>query len=161
MIEHLTDIARQFIHHHYGLTLTIPIQRNNRLRSTLGRYVYKKNDTPLRIELAGFILDYGAKSAIIDVLKHECIHYSLHIQGKPCHDGHPYFEAELKKHGVSSTKKTMIGKYYRYRCHSCHQENVTKLKKITQTPEKYRTACCRATLVVIGERIYDNQSCTT
>lgn len=160
MLDELTAFAKQFIHKHYSLELTIPIQRNNRLRTTLGRYVYQKQkNKPLRIELAGFILDYGARTAIIDVLKHECIHYSLHMLELPCHDGHPYFEAELKKHGVSSTNETMIGKYYVYTCESCHIENVTKQKKVIQSPDKYRTSCCKAKLVIVGERIFDGTSC--
>jgi len=155
LLNELTLFAKQFIYKNYRLELAIPIQRNNRLRTTLGRYVYQKQSKPLRIELAGFILDYGAKSAIIDVLKHECIHYSLHMQGLPCHDGHPYFEAELKKHGVSSTNKTMIGKYYIYICNICRKQNVTKQKTVAQSPEKYRTSCCNAKLDIVGERIYD------
>jgi len=161
VLEELTMFARQFIQKNYELELTIPIQRNNRLRTTLGRYVYQKQkNIPLRIELAGFILDYGASTAIIDVLKHECIHYSLHMQGLPCTDGHPYFEAELKKHGVSSTNRTMIGKYYVYTCNSCGNENVTKQKSVVQSPDKYRTSCCNATLIIVGERIYDGTKMT-
>src|SRR5690625_2183067 len=148
--------ARHFIQKNYELELTIPIQRNNRLRSTLGRYVYqKRKNKPLRIELAGFILEYGAKSAIIDVLKHECIHYSLHMLGLPSRDGHPYFESELQKHGVSSTNRTMIGKYYVYVCNSCGKENLTRKQQVIKSIEKYRTNCCHATLSIRGERIFD------
>src|SRR5690625_4133127 len=56
--DELTQIADQFLQKNYGVTLDIPIKRNNRLRTTLGRYVVSHDDKPLRIEIAGNTLRY-------------------------------------------------------------------------------------------------------
>ena len=109
----LTKIAQVFLKIHYGLGLDIPIKRNNRLRSTHGRFIINNyNHTPLRIEIAGKTLDYGTDEVIISILKHECIHYALFVQGRAYRDGHPEFEAELRKHNAPSTNTLKIGLYY-------------------------------------------------
>src|SRR5690625_6577065 len=77
-IEALKDIANDFLLTYYQVPLEIPIERNNRLRTTQGRYVMKHDGTPLRIDLSGSTLDYGKEEAIIGILKIECIHYELH-----------------------------------------------------------------------------------
>jgi len=148
------QIANEFLLKQYNVELSIPIIRNNRLRSTMGRYIYEKLNKPLRIELAGFLLDYGEESVVVDVLKHECIHYALHVKGMPSRDGHPYFESELKKHKVSSTNEKLVGKVFVYRCSSCLVENVTKKKRVFQLPHLYRTSCCHASLQFVAEKIF-------
>ncbi len=155
MLELLTIEARQFLREHFDTLLSIPIVRNNRLRSTMGRYVYERTNKPVRIELAGFLLDHGDHSVIIDVLKHECIHYALHVKEMPSRDGHPYFEAQLKKHGVSSTNEKLVGKFYVYRCSACFKESVTRKKHVIKYPSRYRTGCCQSPLQVIGEKVFN------
>lgn len=137
------------------MTLKVPIKRNNRLRTTLGRFVVSSNQRPLCIEIAGFTLDYGARDIVIGIVKHECIHYAFHIMGNPSSDGHPQFESELKKHGAPSTKSTKIGRHFVFICNACGKESESRLKQLNRTPHQYRTSCCKSTLSVIGERIYD------
>jgi len=70
-LSQLIKVAEDFLQTAYQLQLKIPIERNNRLRTTQGRYVIKHDQTPLKIELSGNTLDYGTEEAIIGVLKHE------------------------------------------------------------------------------------------
>ena len=154
-IEALKDIANDFLLTYYQVPLEIPIERNNRLRTTQGRYVMKHDGTPLRIDLSGSTLDYGTEEAIIGILKHECIHYALHKLNKPYKDGTPIFEAELKKHHAPSTGTCFIGKLYVFTCDACGKVGETWKKQLTKTPEKYRTTCCKARLTWTGEQIYD------
>ncbi|MEI3605890.1 SprT-like domain-containing protein [Pseudogracilibacillus sp. SE30717A] len=154
--EELKKIASEFLSKNYNIELNVPVLRNNRLRTTLGRFVISSDKkTPLRIEIAGNTLDYGTDKAIIGVLKHECIHYALHLKGESSTDGHPYFESELKKHDAPSTRSTRIGKNYVFTCNACGKENETRIKQLNRTPYRYRTTCCNAKLTIIGERIYD------
>jgi len=153
--KELIEIAQTFLRENYQTDLDIPIKRNNRLRTTLGRFVISSDQRPLRIEIAGNTLKYGSPQAIVGILKHECIHYIFHKQGKQASDGDPYFEAELKKHGAPSTNSSKIGLYYVYSCNACGERNETRLKQLKHTPEKYQTSCCRSTLKIIGERVYD------
>ena len=157
-IDRVKQIARVFLTETYGIELSIPVERNNRLRTTQGRYVIKHDDTPLRIELSGQTLEYGTEGAIIGIVKHECIHYALHQLGKPYQDGSAYFEAELKKHDAPRTGTCFIGKLYTFTCDDCGQVGETWRKQLTLTPEKYRTTCCRDTLTWIGEKIYNGSN---
>src|SRR5699024_555898 len=95
----------------YNVKLNTPIKRNNRLRSTYGRFILKNNE-PNCIELAGVLLDYGVEEVIFNILKHECIHNALFEKQQPYRDGHPVFEAELKRHGVLGTVNVMTEKFH-------------------------------------------------
>ena len=151
----LIDIAEQFLQTAYQLQLDIPIERNNRLRTTQGRYVVKQDRTPVKIELSGNTLDYGTEEAIIGVLKHECIHYALFEKQQPYRDGHPVFEAELKRHGVLGTGKVLIGKFHVLKCKNCGKTSLTSKKRTIAHPEDYRTVCCQSTFDIVDEQIYD------
>lgn len=159
--EKLTKIAEVFLQEHYRLYLDIPIMRNNRLRTTQGRYVTKWDKTPMRIEISGQTLEYGTYDAILGIIKHECIHYALHQLGKPYKDGTALFESELKKHGAPSTKTILIGKSYIFSCNKCGKIGETRRKQLMKTPDKYRTTCCQAKLTCIRERIYDGSNVVT
>lgn len=152
--EELTEIAKQFLAHHYGINLTIPVRRNNRLRSTHGRFVIR-NNRPEAIDLAGYLLTFGARSTIIGVLKHECIHYALFLLGKDHRDGSAPFETELEKHHAPKTRSVMVGKYYNFICDECGRSTSTRRKRVVTTPQSYRTTCCHAHLTICGEIIYD------
>lgn len=153
--ERLTKLATDFLHRHYEIALNIPIMRNNRLRTTQGRYVTKRDNTPLRMEISGQTLDYGTDDAILGIIKHECIHYALHQLKQPYKDGTALFESELRKHNAPSTRTMLIGKLYTFTCNQCGTIGETRRKQLMKTPEKYRTTCCQAKLTWTGERIYD------
>lgn len=154
-IEELTGIANDFLRKEYSLELTIPIVRNGRLRSTLGSFITLRGK-PKEIELAGYLLDYGAEEPILDVLYHELIHYALFTQGRQYRDGTVEFESELRKYGVSSTGTPMkLGKMVDYYCGKCGKQfESSRMTVLTQT-HKFRSRCCRANISVIGVSIYD------
>lgn len=157
-IADLTEIARQFLRDEYGMALEIPVKRNNRLRTSMGRFVETYDEdlgehTPNRIELSGITLEYGADTAIIDVLKHELVHYALCVKDEPNDDGHPHFEAELRRLGISSTETTTIGPAVVYQCSKCKKRDYTGNKRVVRDLESggngYRTRCCKASLTYI------------
>lgn len=154
-IAELTEIAREFLRDNYGLALEIPIVRNNRLRRAMGRYMATWDDVPLRIEIAGFMFEHAHPIVIISTLKHECIHYAMHVKGKPYSDGHPHFEAELREHGASSTGEVLVGVNYRYACDRCGEVEYTRYVKVLKNPGYYRTPCCNATLTNVKQVILD------
>lgn len=152
-IEELTGIARKFLWDNYGLTLEIPIQKNNRLRRAMGRYMATWEDEPLRIEIAGFMFEHAHPSVIISTLKHECIHYAMHVKDEPYSDGHPHFEAELRKHGANSTGEVLVGVNYRYACDRCGEVEHTRYVKVLKNPGYYRSPCCNAALINVKKVI--------
>lgn len=152
--EMLTDYAAAFLQENFQLPLTIPIQRNNRLRAAYGRFVYTNHKKPLRIEIAGLLFDYARENVLYSVLRHECIHYALFTLNKPYHDGNAYFEAVLQQYDAAATNTLKVGKYIVYTCQSCQKQYETRVKQVAKTPEKYRTTCCRSLIMTRGERIY-------
>ena len=57
---------------------------------------------------------------IIDVFKHELVHYALCVKKMPFSDGDWHFENELKKYGISSTNSYKLrGEHHKYICCNC------------------------------------------
>lgn len=162
-LQQLSEIASEFLHQEYGLELDIPVVRNNRLRSTLGAFVRVKNDDtgeyePDIIELSGKLIDYAADSVIIDVLKHECIHYALHAKGKRFRDGESDFENELKRLGVRSNygNNYFVGITHEYKCTSCGKEmSITTKRAHKAGCFRYSSRCCGAKLLYLHDKIHD------
>ncbi|MCA1025717.1 SprT-like domain-containing protein [Cytobacillus kochii] len=154
IVEELTDYAQNFLEEKYGMSLDIPIVINKRLRSTLGSFILTK-DKPHEIEMAGFLIEYGADDVIYDTLRHELIHYALFMQGRQYRDGTLEFENELRKHNVGSTKTVFVGKVYKFICEACLGEYESLKKSIVTSPKKYRTKCCKANIVPRGEVAYN------
>src|SRR5690625_1287632 len=152
--KELIDYAQTFLQGNFKLKLNIPIQRNNRLRSTLGRYVLSSKGHPLRIEISGNLLRYGTKASIFGVLRHECIHYAFHQLGRDMRDGSKEFELALRQFSAPITETLKVGKYYVFECGQCKKEGETRIKRIVDSPQNYRTNCCRGNIIVVGERIY-------
>lgn len=130
-IKMLQREAAEFLKNGYGLELKIPIKVNGRLKRTLGRFALKAGK-PHAIELSADLLQYQERNVIIDVLKHECIHYACFELGKPYKDGEEHFERELKRHGVAKTGTYAYkGNRHVYRCVTC--------KKVYLRHRKYST----------------------
>jgi len=153
--QYLTAYAKTFLERHYNVKLTIPVVRNNRLRTSLGRFVVSANGTPLRIELSGNVLTYGAESVILGVLRHECIHYAFFKRGIFDTDGDPLFERALRKHRAPSSRTLKVGRFFRFQCVRCGSIGETTVKRVRQNPTSYLSKCCQANIELIGEKVYD------
>lgn len=154
-IEELTEIATDFLRENYGMELGIPIKRNNRLRRVQGRFHASFTNESQLIDIAGFVFKYGTRDSVIDTLKHELIHYALLERDEPNDDGHPHFEAELRKHGVGSTKSNIIGLRYVAKCTGCGDNTYGRNKRIALPNQRFTSRCCRKPVNYVGERIYN------
>jgi len=150
-IQRLTDFANNWLQETYGIGLKVPIEIRSSLKRTLGYFQYKQSKKePIKIALAAKLFTHYPKEAVYDVLKHELVHYALYMLDKPHKDGHPYFENELKRLGVSPTNTYKAkGFYHVYRCSSCNQVISLRARQITKL-ENYRSRCCRAKLKYDG-----------
>ena len=157
-VEQLTELAERFLEETYGLSLDIPIEINGRLRRSLGRYCTTIDYEPLRIEIARYLIEYGTEFAILDTLKHELVHYAMHLLGRPFDDGHPEFEAELRRLGIHSTNTLAVGKRYIMKCDECGEVSETGIISHIKKPQHYRTKCCKSSYTYIGDAIYDGES---
>lgn len=121
----LVSIANEFLSENYEMKLDIPIEFNQRLKRVFARFKYliiNKENVPSKIEMSiQFIVSHD-REVIIDVLKHELVHYALCAQDKPFKDGQKMFEDELKKLGIKRTQSYEVkGDVHRYLCTKCGQ----------------------------------------
>ena len=165
-LAEIKEVAREFLRKEYGIRLKIPIIRNGRLRTSLGRFIESTEGNPLRIEIAEKAMKYASKAVLVDLIKHECVHYALCVEGEPNNDGNPHFEAELKRLGISNNYDTpykeYVGEVYVFRCKQCGkraegtQKAMYKAKGIG-----YLSRCCRAALKYECTEIYDGERLVT
>ena len=154
-IEELTEIATDFLRGNYGMELEIPIVRNNRLRTKMGIFYENRDGTSHSIEIAGYMFKYATREVLIDTLLHECIHYALFERGESYEDGHPYFEAELRRFGASSTGTNIVGLYFEGKCRGCGAATYGRNKRIAEPNRKFTSTCCGTSVDYVGERIYN------
>jgi len=159
-IEQLTNIAKQFTLNEYNIELDIPIVINNRLKSTLGRYKFTKKGNPIQIDISGKLLSLANRQVAIGVVKHEAVHFALGKLGKPNRDGDPYFEKELIRLGIPSSRNRdravkFVGEKYVFECKKCKRNISTTVKKVMRENELYLSSCCHSRLQYVETIIGD------
>ncbi|AGI11813.1 hypothetical protein X915_gp089 [Bacillus phage vB_BanS-Tsamsa] len=152
----LKKYADKFLMENYGMTLTVPLKLNGRLSKTLGWFSYtRKEGRPLAVEINKKFAINNDAELVLDVLKHELVHYALFMQGKPHSDGDSYFENELQRKGIVS--QTTINKKYKI----ASVKNVYKCKSCDFTHHKARrlvglsrySCACGGNLEYLGKRV--------
>lgn len=130
-VRHLELVreANVFLVNNYNTELEIPIEFNSRLKSCLGKFLYRKTNEgmkPIKIQMSVKFMMSFPKENIFDVLHHELVHYALCKQGMPeskFADGAHYFENELKRLSVSRTRTySYDGNIFSYECDTCHNK---------------------------------------
>lgn len=159
----LEKYANKFLKENYNMTLTVPLKINGRLRTTFGRFRYRRYRSgasiPLSVELNRFFVENNEPAIVLDVLRHELVHYALYMQDKPCSDGHPVFENELKRLGIVS--QSTIGKYeikskpvkiHTYECADCGLEYKRK-RALANGGKNHRCGSCHGKLIDKGKKL--------
>lgn len=131
----LIKIADEFLKN-YDLKLEVPVEFNTRLKKILGRVLFNKVNgefIPLKIEMSIDFMKNHPKEHIIDVFKHELVHYALCVSGLPFDDGDEVFESELKKYGIKSTNSySYLGDLHRYTCQNCGKQ-IERKRRLVKT----------------------------
>lgn len=115
MLTHyqLEKYAEKFLKDNYNMEMEVPLELNARMSKTLGWFRYIRysdgSKTPSRIQLNKYFVENNDPVTVVDVLRHELVHYACFMLGKPFGDGDAYFENELKRLGVVS--QDTIDKY--------------------------------------------------
>jgi SprT-like protein len=154
----LKRYADKWLNETYGMKLTVPLKLNGRLKKACGRFVYyKRGDTPRpkTVELNRTFVENNEPAVVLDVLRHELVHYALFMQGKPHSDGQRYFEHELRRLGVVSQgtidKYTISSKLQIYSCSSCRVEY--KLRRRLKNNGINHRCNCGGRLIDMGKRV--------
>lgn len=146
MINWLTQEATSFLYDHFEMSLDIPIKINTRLKRTLGLYKIDGNSKPKQIDLSTRLIENGNESIILDVLKHELVHYAIHRQGKPYKDQSKEFIETCRALNISLTRTYTGANTHRYQCLCQTHEFQHKL----QLKKCYYCKKCRIQLTYLG-----------
>lgn len=115
----LYSISREFLDKEFGIKLDIPIFINNRMKTVFGYFRVRKG-VAWQIDISKEFIDTHPREHIIDVLKHELVHYACFEMKKPWGDKDKYFKDTLDRLGVCRTRTyTTLGKFHKYMCNEC------------------------------------------
>lgn len=111
---------------------------NHRLRTTGGRYLLQSHD----IEINRKQYETFGHNAIVNIIKHELVHYHLHLEGKGYQHRDHDFKLLSKAVGAPRYCEVITsnqGYKYTYTCSKCGQ---TFLRKRKVNTLKYKCARC-------------------
>jgi SprT-like protein len=109
-IYQLKDYANKWLQDNYNMKLEIPLRLNGRMQRTCGWFKHKGlKKQPIVVELNKFFVENNEPMLVLDILRHELVHYAMYMQGRDYKDGSYGFERELKRLGVVS--QSTIDKY--------------------------------------------------
>jgi SprT-like protein len=160
-IYQLKAYAQKWLMDNYGLELIVPLQLNSRMQRTCGWFKHKRSrKEPICVELNKFFVENNEPVMVLDVLRHELVHYAMYMQDKEYKDGSYGFERELKRLGIVS--QNTIDKYdisskpkskRIYECANCGHE----YHRARALPRNRSYSCgvtgCRGSLIDKGKRL--------
>lgn len=133
IIRILNNEAKYFLKKNFDMDLKVPVKLNNRLSSTLGRFRYYRNGLPIGVDIqtkfAVSCIIIDKIDILLDVLRHELVHYALFAKGIPNDDGCIEFESKLKELGVGSSNATSLSKVQSFFTTEIHVNNVYSCDK--------------------------------
>lgn len=157
----LKKYANDFLRKNYGFDLTVPLKYNGRLKRSYGRFIYYNNPRkPKCVEINRYFAETNSNEVVIDVLRHELIHYAVFMLGQPCRDGDDYFENELAKHNTVSQntikKHEIAPRPYNVNVYECQMPNckqVYKRKRALKNEGIHHRCQCGGVLINKGKRL--------
>ncbi|MFC0190407.1 SprT family protein [Fictibacillus aquaticus] len=144
-LQLLTEsISRDFFHKPFRHTARF----NSRLKTTGGRYLLRSHDieiNPKQYEIFG-------EEALVSIIKHELVHYHLHIESRGYKHRDPEFRQLLEEVGGARFCQSLPGAIRKeaykhlYKCTDC---NVSFKRKRRVNTAKYVCGRCRGKLIHI------------
>lgn len=152
----LKQYANKFLMETYGMKLSVPLEINGRLKKACGRFVWLKKDRqPKVVEMNKDFVENNEPQMVLDVLKHELVHYALFMKNIPHSDGDAPFERELRRLGIVSqntiNKYKIASKMQIYKCASCKKEH-PMTRRLTNNGKNHRCKCGGG-LIDIGKKV--------
>lgn len=97
----IANILDKFLMDNFNCHFDLPINFNNQLTNVIARVVFLNP----HLEIASYIsqVDYLNQQALLDVLKHEALHYYLWQRKVAFQDGTDCFESWLKELKLPTT----------------------------------------------------------
>lgn len=127
----LYKIAREFLDKEFNMTLDIPIFINSKMKTMYGCFRYKKGQA-WQIDISKEFMETQTEEVIIDVLKHELVHYALFQKGLPHSDKDKYFKDTVDRLGIARTRTYKnLGKFHKYGC-NCEGNFFYRKRKLSK-----------------------------
>lgn len=143
-----------------GVELSVPIERNCRLKTTFGRVKYKiecGKCIPEKIEFSDAVIS-GDEEFLMDTIKHEMAHYIILKRTGENHGHDKIWKDEALELGccpkayVKNCDIKLDREPYRYEvvCDNCGKVigRYRRRSKVTKKPLKYRSNCCKANIKI-------------
>jgi SprT-like protein len=133
-IYQLKAYAQKWLMDNYGLELTVPLRINSRMQRTYGWFKHKRNrKEPVCVELNKFFVENNEPYVVLDVLRHELVHYAMYMLDKDYKDYSYGFEKELSRLGIINQERINKRIYeheivnkpktkHIYQCANCNHE---------------------------------------
>lgn len=158
----LEEEANRFLREHYGMKLRIPIIIVDELEKYYAEAAYiHQHKKGVAIAFAPSTIMFASEEAAIGALRHELVHYALHMSGKEYGDGSLTFENELVRLGVPSTMSSRVGLYFEYKCENCGTiDEAPQYFPNTTRDIGVVTVCCESDAFRTGTyRVYNGVEC--
>jgi SprT-like protein len=167
-LNQLEKYASKFLRDNYQLQMSIPLELNGRMKRTCGwfksvRYRDGRSPKAVKIELNKFFVENNDPITVLDVLRHELVHYALFQQGKPNKDGHPVFEAELKRLGIISQSTinnyVIVSKPVKKNVYQCATETCGRTYETARALSnggRFHSCKCGGGLINKGKKVVSN-----
>ncbi|MFC7372757.1 SprT family protein [Fictibacillus iocasae] len=146
--QQLQQLTETISNEYFGKSFRHTARFNNRLQTTGGRYLLRSHD----IEINPKQYMHFGMEALIGIIKHELVHYHLHIEGRGYKHRDPEFKQLLKQVGGARYCDSLPGAVRKetykhlYKCTDC---NVAFKRKRRINTAKYVCGRCRGKLVHI------------
>lgn len=143
--EELQKLTEEISIQFFKKTFRHQARFNRRLRTTGGRYLLRSHD----IEMNPHLYEAFGMEELIGVIKHELVHYHMHIEGRGYKHGDDDFKFWLNRVGGSRfcqsipEKRRTESYKYAYMCTNCMQSYKRKRQIDTK---RYVCGKCRGKL---------------
>ncbi|CAM4196027.1 SprT-like domain-containing protein [Lacicoccus alkaliphilus] len=149
--KELEGHAKAFLRDNFNLSLDIPVRISRRMKSKLGVFTvkyYGGTVTGSEIVISESFILNNDRTAVLDVLHHECVHYALYRTGQPYRDTDVTFVRTLEKLSISRTRSYKYrGEAFLYECRKCRYRFSKNMKGYEK---RYRCQRCRGKFLYIG-----------
>ncbi|MCM0599617.1 SprT family protein [Periweissella fabalis] len=145
--EELQALVEVISLHHFNEPFLHHVTFNARLQTTGGRYRLQDHN----IDINPKMLTEHDMVTLVGVIKHELVHYHLHLSGQPYQHGSPTFKQLLKQVGGLrfAPRNAVNAKVYKYH-YTCQKCAMDYYRQRQINLKKYVCGQCQGKLQLIA-----------
>jgi SprT-like protein len=146
--DELKQLTRQLARQFFGQDFPFAVRFNYRLKTTGGQYHLKDH----HIDINPLMLEEFDQATLEGVIKHELVHYFIHMMGEKPEHRNPHFQQLLRQVGglryaPATSKRKISQPALIYQCQRCGQRYPRKRRV---NLNKYVCSRCRGRLKLLN-----------